>query len=245
MPRGQSPWSDVVDFINKKDIRTVFDVGANVGQTTMRLVEAFPAAQVYSFEPVLSTFAQLQSQTARFDRVRCFPIGFSDNASSHEIFLQFSKGWNSIVKNIDRGLGTTVIDLRVIDAFCAEHGIAHVNILKTDTEGHDLAVLRGASGLLSGGSVDAVYCEVGFDRRDIGHTYFCDVLEYLQTFAFQLVSLYDLDRLKFIDHETEPCYPWGNALFARNALVQAKYGNEYAQWLARVAGSPQRNAHGA
>lgn len=233
MTQGLSPWADAAEII-ASDIEVIFDVGANVGQTTMPLAQQFPKARIYGFEPVPSSYALFRTNTASLTTVTGFPHGFSDKKSSVRIFLQEDSGWNSVSKNIDRGLGETEVSLDTIDEFCREHKISHINIIKTDTEGHDLAVLIGAKAMLSQGRIDAIYSEVGFHRKDIGHTYFCDLLEYLQSMRFQFVSLYGLEGIKFVEHDVEPCYPWSNALFMKNALVQAKYGDEYARWWAGI-----------
>jgi FkbM family methyltransferase len=230
MVRGDCPWADASELIPGQ-ISMVFDVGANTGQTAKELSQTFPAAAIYSFEPVASTFADLERNTHGLGRVQCFQIGLSSSARAVDIHRQMDSGWNSVSKSIDRGLGKTTIRLETIDAFCLQRGIGRVNILKTDTEGHDLHVLKGAAKLLSEGAIDAIYCEVGFHCEDVGHTHFPAVLEYLQSHSFQFYGLYGLDGIKFVDHPVEPCYPWTNALFVRNALVQARYGEEYAIWL--------------
>ena len=46
--------------------RVIFDVGANIGQTSARLAALFPDASIHAFEPVAASFAQL-SATAVYD----------------------------------------------------------------------------------------------------------------------------------------------------------------------------------
>lgn len=234
MPRGLSPWADLAEFIAYDSVSTVFDVGANIGETARDLEGTFPHASVLCFEPVASTFRLLEKNTTDLSRTKCFPFGLSDRSGSVDVFIQHNSGWNSIPKNIDRGLGTARADLLTLDDFCLEHRIPHINIIKTDTEGHDLHVLHGSQRMIAAGHVDAVYCEVGFRPDDLGHTYFCAVLEYLQSLSLQFVGLYGAEGIRFIDHPVEPCYPWTNALFVRNALVQARDGGEYERWLTAV-----------
>ena len=231
--KGDNPWADV-SALMPGQISTIFDVGANTGMTAVELSYAFPDATIYSFEPVASTFADLEHNTRVLDRVQCFQLGLSSSARAVEIYHQIDSGWNSVSKNSDRGLGKTSIRLETIDAFCRDRDIRRLHILKTDTEGHDLQVLQGATGLLREGAIDAVYCEVGFRREDVGHTYFPEVLEYLQSHSLQFCALYGLDGIKFVDHPIEPCYPWTNALFVRNALVQARFEEDYTAWFSSI-----------
>jgi len=64
-------------------ISVVFDVGANIVQTTGEIRERFPGAT----------------------------LGFSDRTIATDIFLQPSSGRNSVSKNIDRCLGLVPVSL--------------------------------------------------------------------------------------------------------------------------------------
>ena len=231
MSRGESPWIDAADIM-LDDVKLVFDIGANTGQTAKQPSLSFPGAEIYCFEPVISTFESLKIEAAALERVKLFPFGFSEKKSSQTIFRQIDSGWNSLSKNEDAGLGSMEVSLETIDEFCAENNVRQVDIIKTDTEGHDLSVLRGASKMLTQGNVSAIYIEVGFYREDAGHTEFCDVLEYLKGVGFQFFGLYDQDSIVFIAHPVQPRFPWSNALFLRNDLVAQKYEAQYARWLA-------------
>lgn len=231
--RVPTPWEVIAELCGEA-VRTVFDVGANFGFVARRLARSFPQAEIYCFEPVAPTFAELRSTLSSFERTRCFDFGFSDRARVETVYLQADSGWNSISKNVDRGRGTAEMRLETVDGFCREHGIPRIDLLKSDTEGHDLAVLQGAHDMLSRRRIDFVFVEVGFYRRDAGHTYFCDVLEYLQGHALQLQGLYDQEGIRYIGHESEPNFPWANALFVRDELVNAKFREPYDKWLAEV-----------
>ena len=230
---GRSPWSDINKFA-LDEIKCIFDVGANIGQMARKFTEKFPNAQVYCFEPVMSTYDVLCKESEKHDNIKTFPIGLSDKRKLEKIYLQKQSEWNSINKNIDRKLGVTTIKLDTIDNICEKTKIKHINILKTDTEGHDLSVLTGAQNMLSNSRIDFVYSEVGFYKIDIGHTNFCILLELMQEFNFQFCGVYGMSGLRFIEHPTSPCYPWANALFVRNDLVQTKFGDQHARWISEV-----------
>ena len=227
--RGETPWNDAAGLLGR-DAPIVFDVGANIGQTTREMREAFPQATIYAFEPVPDTYRLLLENTAALPGVNCQELGLSDRTFSTDIHLQPSSGWNSIAKNIDRGLGLTHVSLTTVDAFCAGNNIRHIHLLKTDTEGHDLHVVRGAKRLLSERSVDVIYAEVGFYEEDRGHTNFCDLWQFLKTSEFQLFGFYQQGGLRHVKHAVEPQYPWTNALFVRDELIQDRFGDDYARW---------------
>ena len=46
---------------DSKQVRIIFDVGANIGQTALSYLKNFPDAEIFSFEPISETFQQLQA----------------------------------------------------------------------------------------------------------------------------------------------------------------------------------------
>jgi hypothetical protein len=51
--------------------------------------------------------------------------------------------------------------MTTVDRFCKEKGLAAIDLLKIDTEGCELQVLKGASEMLSGGRVKVIQFEFG------------------------------------------------------------------------------------
>lgn len=77
-----------------------------------------------------------------------------------------------------------------LESLAARHGLERIRLLKIDTEGHELHVLRGAEGLLRDGRIDFVACEMnlpglvrnGTDQRGLrgfmlGHGYHLFLLD--------------------------------------------------------------------
>src|SRR4051794_35107543 len=52
---------DFREFLPKVGMRTIFDVGANVGRTATQFREHYPDAAIWAFEPVKATFGELQT----------------------------------------------------------------------------------------------------------------------------------------------------------------------------------------
>jgi hypothetical protein len=64
LPVGADLFIDIEHKIKYPSLDIMFDVGANTGQTWNWVRHHRPHAKIYSFEPVQSTFAQLQKRTA-------------------------------------------------------------------------------------------------------------------------------------------------------------------------------------
>jgi len=190
-------------YLGPDRVRTIFDVGANVGQTAEGFQRAFPVADIYSFEPFQRNFEVLQEVSSRFPRIRGFQLALSDASGPLTVFTDSvpHSQWNSLApwrqKELRNGSGVSqeAITRETGDQFCAAHGVERISILKVDTEGHDLEVLQGFKRMLSGGRVDSVLIEVGFAGDD-GHGDFQQINTYLLMQAhMRLVGFYDISHL--------------------------------------------------
>lgn len=75
-------------------------------------------------------------------------------------------------------VGEEKIKLQSIDNFCKKNKISKIDLLKIDTEGHELKVLEGASSMLKKGSISYIQFEFGGTMID-SRTFFIDIFSYL------------------------------------------------------------------
>jgi FkbM family methyltransferase len=139
----------------KLPIKTVFDVGAHFGETSQRALNAFSGCRVVAFEPAPDSFKCLTTNIS-CSRFAAHPIALSDADGSGLLHLNRNNLRHSLLQ-FDSDAPTIEVNCRSIDSFCEEHGITSIDVLKVDTEGHDIAVLRGSSRMLA--STKFVYCE--------------------------------------------------------------------------------------
>ena len=195
---------------------TFFDVGANTGQTVDEILAHSPKARIFAFEPFPETFAQLREHAARLPNVQIYPLAMGASPGTLQVAAQgISSDFNSLVHTSTAGSdatptqGEVAITVDTIDAVCARQGIQTIDVLKTDTEGYDLEVLKGADGMLTTGKVRYVLTEVTFDRKNTQNTPFAPVFEFLASKNFRFLGLYDIYPLH---HFAEPLL-FCNALF--------------------------------
>ena len=68
LPRGLDPFADIRTHLPFLEVSTIFDVGANVGQSAKKFSRYFPNSEIYCFEPVAETYRELQRELgARFN----------------------------------------------------------------------------------------------------------------------------------------------------------------------------------
>lgn len=194
LPIGCDLIADITTKI-RMPVRVIFDVGANVGQTAKRFKNAFPHARIYSFEPVASTFANLQRNVSNLSDVTRYHTALGERVKELQITTytgndSLLNSLHAVSMNTDGQVETIHVDTG--DAFSAANGVNHVDILKIDTEGYELEVLAGCKGLLNAGVIKSVYCEVGFNRSNQRNTYLADVMEYLNPLGYEFYGLYDM-----------------------------------------------------
>ncbi|MBA3848433.1 MAG: hypothetical protein C0502_00375 [Opitutus sp.] len=199
---------DAMRFARTRDLRTIFDVGANVGQTIRHLRPFFPAAQIHAFEPVPQTFATLAASLSADRRVTLNPMALSDTPGEAQISTGRESVCNSL--RVDRaGEPTVAVRVETLDRYCAARRIACIDILKIDVEGFEIAVLRGASRLLAEKRVRAIYAEVSFTPGDTGQTQFNDFADELTRHGFVFSGIYEGWRFRDRRYQLK----FGNALF--------------------------------
>lgn len=154
----------------------VFDVGANVGDWTTHVLSFKPDVQVHLFEPNQGAFNTLTSRS--FPRnVHPNHFGLSATAGVHDLYV-FSEGagTNSLYRRhgLEDGWGmkpqerTERIALNTLDAYCDEHQISSIDLLKVDVEGHELEVFKGAHRMLSTHRIHMIQFEYGGANIDAG-----------------------------------------------------------------------------
>ena len=142
-----------------------FDVGANHGAYARRLRALVPAAQIYAFEPHPRTFATLKAMT-ELDGAILINRALSDQSGDMMLYdLGGHDGSTqaSLSRKAVELFSPTVVEHRVacttIDIFMKEQGVERIDLLKIDTEGFDLAVLKGAQDALSAGRIGTIQFE--------------------------------------------------------------------------------------
>ena len=212
-PLGLDHAHDVARFLGSAtDVKVVFDVGANEGQTAEHYVRAFPSAQIYSFEPVSTTYQSLVERVSKWPRVRTFQLAFADRNRTARIQLVPVSGWNSLRNELSNNSSSScgeLVAIRNLDSFCAEENISHIDLLKTDTEGFDLEVLKGAEVMLRARQIQFILAEVTFHPENTYHTSFFHLAEYLYGLKYRFVDIYDDDVTSF----SQPPVDYCNALF--------------------------------
>ena len=126
-----------------------FDVGANRGAWALQLINCSPHAEVHCFEIAPQLVKDLAGALREFPNAKLNAVGLSDNAGTLE--LKFVPGATStstvheplVASSWGFAHETVSVPVSTGDKYVGENGIDRIDILKIDTEGHELSVLRG------------------------------------------------------------------------------------------------------
>jgi len=188
-PETLPPFREILRRCPQQRFDVILDVGANIGQSSLTFAMAFPNADIWGFEPAEDSFRAFSAAARNFPRLRAGQVAFSSEPGTLRMIMHGTTTRNRIT---DRPIADNIKEVQVhrLDSWCAANGIAHVDFLKVDTEGHDLEVLKGATGLLP--QVDFVQVEVSMNRYNRFHVHFSEVEEFMSAAGFYLFWIHGM-----------------------------------------------------
>jgi FkbM family methyltransferase len=145
--------------------RGIVDIGANVGAFAILMAGAFPNTPIHCFEPASENLQYLRANTAQTPLITVHPVALSDQSGEANLY---HGNYQSMQHSLFRSIETTERFERVRVQRASEAMKAiEPSILKIDTEGRELTILRDLGESLE--RVDFLYVEyhAESDRRDI------------------------------------------------------------------------------
>jgi len=224
-PGLDSVW-DIKQIYAGRQLKTIFDLGAHVGETACSYAENFQCASIHSFEPHPQTFCLLQANVRRFPNVNTLNVAVGEKEGTVALHVNQFSATNSLLPNVNelkegavaaamRPVGKVTISLCSLDSYCRDQNVSFIDLLKMDVQGYELHVLRGARRLLAEGRIALIYSEVQFEALYEGQAYFQDVYAELMRHGIQLVDLYGHNRSLY------SALRWCDALFVNPSAMKA------------------------
>lgn len=213
IPLGLEPLQDMSRLsrlAGRTESAMIFDVGANVGNFIRYFRETFSKPIIHAFEPGSEVFKQLQANTAGIPGITLNNIGLGSR-NEELIFLESDRSPMSSFLEPDKNSWSKTarrikVSVRTVDDYSSEKGIQRIDILKSDTQGYDLQVIRGAEGMISEGRIQLLYIEINFSELYKGQPSFDGIYRHLYERNFRLVAFY---RFSYQNNRAG----WTDALF--------------------------------
>lgn len=185
----QTPFHDHYDW--------VYDAGASNGQFSSFAVRRWPGAKFRCFEPIPECARRAQSVVG--GRGRVHEVALSNRDEQGELIISGREDSSSMlpvdelseqVSNAGE-VARLDIDVRRLENYLTDMARGQ-NLLKIDVQGLELEVLEGAGRLLDR-FVD-VYCECSFRHLYQDQPLVSDVVAYMQSRGFELISVENMAR---------------------------------------------------
>ena len=192
VPQGFEFYFDLRKYQPDYYPKVVFDVGANMGQTVLKWNRFFPNATYHCFEPVAQTMDILKQNTAKLKNVQYHQYALGADRNQAEIVLCNDSSLNSFVDIVrEMGERTEAVQIYTLDEVCEKESIHYVDVLKIDTEGFDIEVLKGATGMLRQHNITFIQVEAGMNPHNKLHVPLQAFVDYLTPFGYVLFGIYE------------------------------------------------------
>jgi FkbM family methyltransferase len=170
--------------------QVLLDVGANKGNWTahaLGLTNASKEVHIHAFEPSQVTRSMLASRFVESAAVTVQPYALSDTVGEAKFYSKEDGAGTNSLSPLS-GSNVEATKLITIDVFLRQSGIESVSMVKIDTEGFDLLVLRGAEQSLQDGRIDVVQFEYNW-RWLINHASLRDVFDLISNKPYRFGKL--------------------------------------------------------
>jgi FkbM family methyltransferase len=182
---------------NDSGRKVLFDIGANIGTYSRMLLDRSHRSgevDIHVFEPTHECFEILQNKFSRTNGIILNRKAVSDSNGTADIFFDVEK--SSLASLYKRNLDvystrlnlSELVETIRLDKYIEERHIEHIDFLKIDIEGHELAAFRGLGIYLNSGFIDFIQFEYGGANLD-SHTSLMELYAHLEKAGFTLTKI--------------------------------------------------------
>lgn len=207
-------------------IATVFDVGANRGQTMKVFRPQMPEASFYAFEPFSLPFVELQRLAEKDGRIKPFQLALGDENCTATLHQNFVEDTNSLLKNSTGSerfappewmtpIGSTNVQVARLDEVFRGESLERIDILKIDAQGYERRILDGAGSLLNPKTIRGVMLEILFVPYYEGQAWGGELIELMRAKGYRLYGL------SCVYYNTDYGWHWADALFVAGDEINA------------------------
>lgn len=210
---NSSPYDSLRKIIDGDEAITFIDVGANMGQTINLVRKDFKNSKIYSFEPTPELVKQLEDKYKKDTEVTISEKALADFDGEAKFYISTYSPTNSmLIPDIE--LYTEIHSERVADFknlkeiivpvttlnnwYKVNNFTERIDVLKIDTQGTELQVLKGAEDLLKD-KIKIIILEIQFVNFYKGSPPYYKIFEFLYNHEFNLLDFFNNMRLNNLE----------------------------------------------
>jgi FkbM family methyltransferase len=186
------------EFKKRQNDVTIFDIGANVGNYSELLLEKSAKLnlniKLHLFEPTEGCFGVLEKKFSKYSNVICNKTGLSDKKQNAIIYYDRDKsGLASLYKRNLKAYDLQLckqenIRLDTAADYIEEKGLEHIDFVKIDVEGHEVAAFKGFADFLDSDFIDYLQFEYGGANLD-SKTSLMEIYDLLEGKGFKIAKI--------------------------------------------------------
>ena len=211
MHKGSLSTSDVRDLVGY-GLKTILEIGANCGQTTVEFAKLMPSATICCFEPDPRAIRKFKSNMSRFEKndIRLFEMAIGAKNGTIPFFQsaglehveEFKEGWDhsGSIKKPKNHLevypwvkfeNQIDVPIMTLDSWGQENSIGDVDFIWADVQGAEADMISGAQQTLK--RTKYLYTEYSNDEHYDGQVNLSDILKMLPD--FRILKIFENDVL--------------------------------------------------
>ncbi|PKP29576.1 MAG: hypothetical protein CVU00_14930 [Bacteroidetes bacterium HGW-Bacteroidetes-17] len=189
-------------LIRNEENLTIFDVGACIGEISLKYRSLFPESELYAFEPYYDSFIILEQRLISLRKVHMYNFAFSNVNGKSQFNCNKFPPTNSLLESslkADHYWGEELLDTikltnvetKTIDDFCYQKSINKIDILKLDTQGSEYMILEGARSMLKNNLISMIYMEVILVETYKNQKLLSEITDFLDQFNYRIFNIYN------------------------------------------------------
>ena len=156
-------------WLQKKNIKTIIDIGANQGQFSEKMRILFPQSKIISFEPLNEAYQILKKNFLNDQNYEIYNIALGSTKGVTEIEKNEYSPSSSLLEmnlahknNFNFAINTekVEIDIDLLDNIIEPSAIIRPALMKIDVQGYEDQVINGSSNTLK--NIDIIICEMSY-----------------------------------------------------------------------------------
>jgi len=216
----------IINFFKKNtnsEYQILIDVGAHKGETIINFLKNFKIKNIYSFEASTKTYRKLENNIKKIKKIykdtniEIFNTGIG-NSNEEKIFNELPDSNSSTFNFIDQNssyfkrkekilsilfqpaftVKKNIVSQIKLDEFIKKKNIYSIDILKIDTEGYELEVLKGLKHNIK--FVKFIYFEHHYDNMIMKNYKFSEMHDFLINNGFFRVFKIKMPLRKSFDY---------------------------------------------
>lgn len=214
--------------LREQPIKTILDIGANVGQSAQKFRRQFPEAKIYCFEPLPDAYAKLRSWSdTQNETVEAFNVALGAESGSVDMYRHVDHiASSSLLKTTNTATALypqktrqeqLTVPLTTLDEIGKGLALEDDILIKLDVQGLELDVIAGGKQTLA--AAKAIILEVSLMPLYVDQAIFVDLVAALAKLDYEYAgnlnqnytdggAVVFLDAL-FVRRDTEPTSPGG------------------------------------